>query len=85
MAELSLYWDPDEDVEDVRQYKPGGYHPICLGDIVSSTSETLESPEKRYRILHKLGHGAFATVWFAEALHLSPYVAILSNIWGPIR
>ncbi|EKM57592.1 uncharacterized protein PHACADRAFT_170828 [Phanerochaete carnosa HHB-10118-sp] len=68
MTELSLFWDPDDDLEDVRQYAPGGYHPVRLGDIMPP--QRINS-QTQYRILHKLGHGAFATVWLAETLHRS--------------
>lgn len=37
-------------------YRPGGYHPIHLNDIVNG----------RYRIIHKLGHGGFSTIWLAR-------------------
>ncbi|KAJ3513710.1 hypothetical protein NLJ89_g2791 [Agrocybe chaxingu] len=73
MPELSLYWDADDDVEGIRRYTTGGFHPVRLGDVVSSrgtsTAAIADSPSRQYRILHKLGHGAFATVWLADALH----------------
>ncbi|KAK0739484.1 kinase-like domain-containing protein [Apiosordaria backusii] len=43
--------------EDLGKYCPGGYHPIHLHD-------TLQND--RYEILHKLGFGAFSTVWLAR-------------------
>ena len=43
--------------EDLAHYKPGGYHPVHLGDIFS-----------RYRVMYKLGFGAFSTVWLARDL-----------------
>jgi len=63
---FKLYWNVDfefegVDVEDISQYTPGGFHPIRLGDVLSST-------KVQYRVLHKLGRGAFSTVWLAEAL-----------------
>ncbi|PTB40681.1 hypothetical protein M441DRAFT_193625 [Trichoderma asperellum CBS 433.97] len=42
--------------EQLSNYCPGGYHPIHLGDTLG---------DGRYRILHKLGFGAFSTVWLA--------------------
>ena len=70
MARLSLYWNVDfdiegVDVEDINQYIPGGFHPIRLGDVLSST-------KAQYRVLHKLGRGGFSTVWLAEALQELP-------------
>ena len=43
-------------VEDLEKYQPGGYHPICLDDRL----------QNRYRVVHKLGHGTFSTVWLAR-------------------
>jgi serine/threonine-protein kinase SRPK3 len=42
-------------VEPVEKYREGGYHPTRLGDTLN----------KRYRVLAKLGHGQFSTVWMA--------------------
>ncbi|KAG6203846.1 hypothetical protein E4U34_000501, partial [Claviceps purpurea] len=44
-----------EDVEDIGRYRLGGYHPIHIDDRLN----------KRYRIVDKLGHGSFSTVWLA--------------------
>lgn len=38
-----------------ESYRPGGSHPVQLGDILDG----------RYEILCKLGYGSFATVWLA--------------------
>jgi serine/threonine-protein kinase SRPK3 len=46
--------------EHMDGYKMGGYHPVHLGDRFPS----LDNP--RYRVLHKLGNGAFSTVWLAK-------------------
>ncbi|KAG6111613.1 hypothetical protein E4U13_004732 [Claviceps humidiphila] len=43
--------------EEPDNYKPGGYHPVSLGD-------TFES--QRYTILRKLGYGLYSTVWLAR-------------------
>ena len=63
MVRLSMYWDVDVgvDIEDIHRYTTGGFHPICLGDVLPST-------KAQYRVLHKLGRGAFSTVWLAETL-----------------
>ncbi|KAK2589943.1 hypothetical protein QQS21_012377 [Conoideocrella luteorostrata] len=45
------------DTEDVEKYKPGGFHPVHLGDRFDGG---------RYRIAHKLGAGGFSTVWLAR-------------------
>jgi serine/threonine-protein kinase SRPK3 len=38
-------------------YRPGGYHPVCLGDTFKGG---------RYKVHHKLGWGGFSTVWLAK-------------------
>ncbi|KXJ85684.1 kinase-like domain-containing protein, partial [Microdochium bolleyi] len=43
--------------EDIWRYKPGGYHPVQLGDTFS---------HGRYRILHKLGWGGSSTNWLVR-------------------
>ncbi|ETS80605.1 hypothetical protein PFICI_08134 [Pestalotiopsis fici W106-1] len=45
-----------DNFEDIEEYRPGGYHPVHLGDILDG----------RYRILHKLGSGGFSTTWLAR-------------------
>ncbi|KFA51242.1 hypothetical protein S40293_05110 [Stachybotrys chartarum IBT 40293] len=53
-------------VEDLSDYRPGGYHPIHIDDRLN----------KRYRIVHKLGHGTFSTAWLAIDEKTSAYVAV---------
>ncbi|KAF8972588.1 kinase-like protein [Flammula alnicola] len=55
-----------ETTEDMTRYVPGGYHPIVLGDILCPSPEDSESGSRRYRIMHKLGFGSYATVWLAQ-------------------
>ena len=43
--------------ENVLNYRPGGYHPVVLGDALK---------DGRYEIRHKLGYGGFSTVWVAR-------------------
>ena len=43
--------------ENVLNYRPGGYHPVALGDTLK---------DGRYKIRHKLGYGGFSTVWVAR-------------------
>ena len=43
-------------------YVTGGYHPIEIGD---------ELHHGRYRIIHRFGHGGYATVWLALNQHYS--------------
>ncbi|KPM45361.1 hypothetical protein AK830_g1175 [Neonectria ditissima] len=53
--------------EDLEKYVPGGLHPVHPG-------ETYD--DGRYKILHKLDFGGFATVWLARDAHESRYVAL---------
>lgn len=47
---FKLYGAPSEGPEN---YRPGGYHPVVLGDVLND----------RYEIIGKLGYGSFSTVW----------------------
>ncbi|MCJ1470982.1 hypothetical protein MMC07_009630, partial [Pseudocyphellaria aurata] len=63
------------DVEPLERYRKGGYHPTHLGDLFK---------DGRYKTIHKLGWGGYATVWLARDLLLSRHVAIkisVSEIW----
>lgn len=74
-SKISVYWDGEQSNVEYPEfcYRRGGLHPIILGDVI-----TADSPGRHYRILHKLGRGAYATVWLAETLHLPSrrYVAL---------
>ena len=68
----AFHWSCDS-VEDITRYRPGGYHPVQLGDCFStlltdSASSLSLLPASRYRVLHKLGHGSYATIWLARDL-----------------
>ena len=43
--------------EWLESYKPGGYHPVHLGD---------EFKDGQYKVVRKLGWGTFSTVWLAR-------------------
>ncbi|KAI2615149.1 serine protein kinase [Hypoxylon sp. NC1633] len=53
--------------EWIEDYRPGGYHPVHLGDVFKNG---------QYKILRKLGEGSYSTVWLARDLRNSKYVAI---------
>lgn len=55
------------DVECLESYKPGGLHPVKIGDSLS---------QERYTILHKLGHGATSTIWLAVDENVNQLVAV---------
>ncbi|KAK1144165.1 hypothetical protein N8T08_005829 [Aspergillus melleus] len=42
--------------ESLEKYRPGGYHPVMIGDILHG----------RYRIVDKLGFGGYSTIWLAQ-------------------
>ncbi|WVQ99837.1 hypothetical protein IAU59_006980 [Kwoniella sp. CBS 9459] len=56
-----------EDEEDLEDYRPGGYHPVNIGD---------EFNNGRYIIVRKLGWGHFSTVWLARDTSNSRHVAL---------
>ena len=45
--------------EWVGGYRPGGYHPVLLGDVFN---------DDQYKVIRKLGEGSFSTVWLARDL-----------------
>ncbi|KAF4455191.1 hypothetical protein F53441_2429 [Fusarium austroafricanum] len=55
------------DAEPLYRYKPGGYHPLALGDTLKNG---------RYKVLHKLGWGSYSTVWAAKDEKEDRYVAV---------
>lgn len=57
-------------VETLEEYRPGGYHPIMIGDVLNG----------RYHIADKLGFGGYSTVWLARDIHRKRYVAVKVNI-----
>jgi serine/threonine-protein kinase SRPK3 len=50
----------------MERYEPGGYHPVQIGDRLHD----------RYRVLYKLGHGAYSTTWLARDQQSSKLVAV---------
>lgn len=57
---------PIEDVEELERYRPGVYHPVTIGEWLNC----------RYHIVHKLGFGAYSTIWMAKDQKTQKYVAI---------
>ncbi|KAF7561484.1 hypothetical protein G7046_g2662 [Stylonectria norvegica] len=54
-------------LESLEYYEEGGYHPVHLGEYLGSA--------RRYRVLHKLGHGGSGTVWLCRDEQDEAYVA----------
>lgn len=57
------------DVEDVEWYKPGGYCPVDVGDVIHD----------RFKVADKLGYGGIATVWLCLDLQNSKWRALKIN------
>lgn len=53
--------------ESLEYYRPGGYHPVHIGD---------KYKDDRYEIIYKLGSGSFSTVWLSKDHHQNRYVAL---------
>ncbi|KAL4945101.1 hypothetical protein BDV06DRAFT_219633 [Aspergillus oleicola] len=53
--------------EALSRYKPGGYHPVALGDTFKNG---------RYTVHHKLGWGGFSTVWLAHDGKTNQWVSL---------
>ena len=55
----------EEEQEDPKDYKKGGYHPVSIGDVFNNKYWFLSSYLYlcRYHVLRKLGWGHFSTVW----------------------
>lgn len=68
-SETPVSFHAIDDVEPFFRYGPGGYHPVSIGDRLGA----------RYRVLHKLGHGSYSTVWLARDEKLQKLVAVKVN------
>jgi serine/threonine-protein kinase SRPK3 len=67
-GEEDVYFCPSsQHVENVEDYRPGGFHPLHLG----------ESFDKgRFKVVHKHGSEGYATVWLTRDTRLDAYVAL---------
>ncbi|CAG8950941.1 hypothetical protein HYFRA_00003159 [Hymenoscyphus fraxineus] len=63
---VRLYYPlPVDNVEDIEMYRPRGFHPTHINDILNG-----------YKIIHKIGCGGYSTVWLAQDLEQHKYVVI---------
>lgn len=56
------------DVEDREEYRPGGFHPVHIGDRFGTAG--------RFWVIHKLGRGGLATVWLCRDEDSQKYVSL---------
>jgi hypothetical protein len=73
MGNPSIATEEEEDLED---YRPGGYHPVRIGD---------DFNDGRYTIVRKLGWGHFSTVWIIRFDDLESNVPVDTVQFGWIR
>lgn len=57
-------------VERLELYKPGGYHPVMIDNLLHN----------RYRIVDKLGFGGYSTIWLTRDETAKRYVAVKIGI-----
>src|ERR1700733_2575098 len=69
-TELNKGYSYIEGVEYLEGYRPGGYHPVTIGELLGN----------RYRVVHKLGHGSYSTTWLAHDQKANTYVAVKISI-----
>ncbi|KAF7320970.1 Dis1-suppressing protein kinase dsk1 [Mycena chlorophos] len=62
--------------ENVEDYEPGGLLPVKLGDILVPGDSESNIHTLRFRILGKMGYGAFSTVWLARDMTEGSVVAV---------
>ncbi|KAI9061342.1 kinase-like protein [Trametes sanguinea] len=65
---IPLHFDIMFPAEDYENYKPGGYHPVIIGDTFDKDM-SLPVHHRRYRVVHKLGYGSYGTAWLANDSH----------------
>lgn len=65
-SDSDVHFHAIDDAEPFFRYGPGGYHPVVVGDRLGP----------RYRVLDKLGHGSYSTVWLARDEMLQRLVAV---------
>lgn len=66
-AQFFPVYNWQDNVENLENYRNGGYHPVKLGD---------KFKDGQYQIVHKLGYGGFSTVWLARDHVNDRYVSL---------
>lgn len=60
--------DDSQILEDFEQYKPGGHHPVVLGDFLGE--------DDRFQVWHKMGQGTYGLVWLCRDLAEDKFCAV---------
>lgn len=69
-GQLYYTWDEMEyqHFEDFEQYRPGGHHPVILGDFLGE--------EERFQVWHKMGQGTYGLIWLCRDLVREKFCAV---------
>jgi serine/threonine protein kinase len=62
------------DCEWVEEYRPGGFHPVNLGDTFQ---------DGQYKVIRKLGEGSYSTVWLVASTRY--VVCTICLVFGLLR
>lgn len=60
--------DDCQTLEDFEQYRPGGHHPVVLGDFLGE--------DNRFQVWHKMGQGTYGLVWLCRDLAEGKFCAV---------
>lgn len=61
-------FDDCQILEDFEQYRPGGHHPVVLGDFLGE--------DNRFQVWHKMGQGTYGLVWLCRDLAEGKFCAV---------
>lgn len=78
--DLFFHTGMSAEVENLRSYTEGSFHPVTLGQVLPLFGTCIDdaSRQPRYRIHAKTGFGAFSTVWLARDLD-EQYATLLQS------
>lgn len=69
-SDTGPYWTTTyldgEYCERLVEYGPGGLCPVLVDDILSGQDLVHEGRRCSFKIIGKLGHGAYSTVWLSR-------------------
>ncbi|KAL7789763.1 kinase-like domain-containing protein [Trichoderma afarasin] len=64
----------EDEEEGKGAYRPGGFHPVYIGDIFND----------RYKVLNKIGYGLYSTVWLVKDLQATVNGDV-SNVYRALK